>query len=83
MCFVVARMKVYIAGHNGMVGAALVLEHARLQERMNLYFDKLESSFKQRNRCSNWSVLSPITNGDFTISDKTFSRLIGLLQKGK
>lgn len=30
-----------------MVGDALVLEHARLQERMNLYFDKLESSFKQ------------------------------------
>ena len=30
-----------------MVGDALVLEHARLQERMNLFFDKLESSFKQ------------------------------------
>lgn len=30
-----------------MVGDALVLEHARLQERMNLLFDKLESNFKQ------------------------------------
>jgi TetR/AcrR family transcriptional regulator len=30
-----------------MVGDALVLEHERLQQRMNLFFDKLESSFKQ------------------------------------
>jgi TetR/AcrR family transcriptional regulator len=29
-----------------MVGDALVFEHERLQERMNLLFDKLESSFK-------------------------------------
>jgi TetR/AcrR family transcriptional regulator len=30
-----------------MVGDALVLEHERLQQRMNLFFDKLESSVKQ------------------------------------
>ena len=30
-----------------MVGDALVFEHTRLQERMNLFFDKLESHFKQ------------------------------------
>jgi TetR/AcrR family transcriptional regulator len=30
-----------------MTGDALVFEHERLQERMNLLFDKLEASFKQ------------------------------------
>src|SRR5450830_96197 len=33
-----------------MVGDALVFENERLQERMNLFFDKLESSLKQRLR---------------------------------
>ncbi len=30
-----------------MVGDALVLEHERLQERMNLFFDKLEAQWRQ------------------------------------
>jgi TetR/AcrR family transcriptional regulator len=30
-----------------MVGDALVLEHERLQLRMNLFFDKIETSLKQ------------------------------------
>jgi TetR/AcrR family transcriptional regulator len=30
-----------------MVGDALVLEHERLQQRMNLFFDKLEAIFRQ------------------------------------
>ena len=30
-----------------MVGDALVFEHARLQQRMNLFFDKIESTLKQ------------------------------------
>ena len=30
-----------------MVGDALVFEHERLQQRMNLFFDKIESAFKQ------------------------------------
>lgn len=30
-----------------MVGDALVLENERLQQRMNLFFDKIEASFKQ------------------------------------
>jgi TetR/AcrR family transcriptional regulator len=30
-----------------MVGDALVLEHARLQQRMNLFFDKFEAALKQ------------------------------------
>lgn len=30
-----------------MVGDALVLEHPRLQQRMNLFFDKLEAALKQ------------------------------------
>lgn len=30
-----------------MVGDALVLEHERLQHRMNLFFDKIESALKQ------------------------------------
>jgi hypothetical protein len=30
-----------------MVGDALVLEHVRLQQRMNLFFDKFEASLKQ------------------------------------
>lgn len=30
-----------------MVGEALVLEHPRLQQRMNLFFDKFESALKQ------------------------------------
>ncbi|AVP58838.1 nucleoid occlusion factor SlmA [Pulveribacter suum] len=30
-----------------MVGDALVLEHERLQQRMNLFFDKLEASLRQ------------------------------------
>jgi TetR/AcrR family transcriptional regulator len=30
-----------------MVGDALVLEHERLQERMNFFFDKLEAAFRQ------------------------------------
>lgn len=30
-----------------MVGDALLLEHERLQERMNLFFDKVEAAFKQ------------------------------------
>ena len=30
-----------------MVGDALVLEHVRLQERMNLFFDKFEAALKQ------------------------------------
>lgn len=33
-----------------MVGDALVLEHERLTQRMNLIFDKLESAIKQRLR---------------------------------
>jgi TetR/AcrR family transcriptional regulator len=30
-----------------MVGDALVFEHERLQERMNLFFDKLEAQWRQ------------------------------------
>ena len=35
-----------------MVGDALVLENPRLQQRMNLFFDKLESALKQALRAS-------------------------------
>ena len=33
-----------------MVGDALLLEHARLQQRMNLFFDKIEAALKQCRR---------------------------------
>lgn len=45
-----------------MVGDALVLENARLQERMNLFFDKLESSLKQGLRDAA-ALASPATLG--------------------
>jgi TetR/AcrR family transcriptional regulator len=48
----IVRMVLHFAQKNPgmarvMVGDALVLEHPRLQQRMNLFFDKLESALKQ------------------------------------
>ena len=61
-----------------MVGDALVLEHARLQERMNLYFDKLESSFKQCLRDINSPTPTVAAN---TCASAITALLIGRLQR--
>ena len=58
-----------------MVGDALVLEHARLQERMNLYFDKLESSFKQ--------CLRDITSPTPTVAANTCASAVTALLMGR
>ena len=42
-----------------MVGDALVLEHERLQLRMNLFFDKLEATFKQCLRAESTGSQTP------------------------
>ncbi len=61
-----------------MVGDALVLEHARLQERMNLYFDKLESSFKQCLRDINSPTPTVAAN---TCASAVTALLMGRLQR--
>ena len=60
------------------VGDALVLEHARLQERMNLYFDKLESSFKQCLRDINSPTPTVAAN---TCASAVTALLMGRLQR--
>ena len=42
-----------------MTGDALVLEHERLQERINLLFDKIESQLRQSLRDANAASVSP------------------------
>ena len=61
-----------------MVGDALVLEHARLQERMNLYFDKLESSFKQCLRDNDSATPTVAAN---TCAAAVTALLMGRLQR--
>jgi TetR/AcrR family transcriptional regulator len=61
-----------------MVGDALVLEHARLQERMNLYFDKLESSFKQCLRDNDSAAPTVAAN---TCASAVTALLMGRLQR--
>ena len=61
-----------------MVGDALVLEHARLQERMNLYFNKLESSFKQCLRDIEAATPTVAAN---TCASAVTALLIGRLQR--
>jgi TetR/AcrR family transcriptional regulator len=50
-----------------MVGDALVLEHERLQQRMNLFFDKFEAQLKQCLRQSAASA-QPVDGGSATSS---------------
>jgi TetR/AcrR family transcriptional regulator len=47
-----------------MVGDALVLEHARLQERMNLFFDKIEAALRQNLREAAERARSPTPTAD-------------------
>jgi TetR/AcrR family transcriptional regulator len=42
-----------------MIGDALVLEHERLQERINLLFDKIEAQLRQSLRDANASSSTP------------------------
>jgi TetR/AcrR family transcriptional regulator len=51
-----------------MTGDALVFENERLQERMNLLFDKLESTFKQSLRDGGIQSDTPTVDAQVTAS---------------
>ena len=65
-----------------MVGDALVFEHQRLQQRMNLFFDKIESSLKQSLRsCAELSgSATPTVDAQVQASVLT-AFLVGRLQR--
>ncbi len=63
-----------------MVGDALVFEHERLQERMNQFFDKIESSFKQAMRDMYATSSTPTADGNARASALT-ALLAGRLQR--
>ncbi|MFM7341201.1 MAG: nucleoid occlusion factor SlmA [Betaproteobacteria bacterium] len=51
-----------------MVGDALVFEHERLQERMNLFFDKLEAQWRQLLRQAGASSQTPTVDAQIRAS---------------
>ena len=65
-----------------MVGDALVFENDRLQERMNQFFDKLESSFKQtlRDAASANGAVTPTVDAQVRASVIT-AFMVGRLQR--
>ena len=65
-----------------MVGDALVFENDRLQERMNQFFDKLESSFKQtlRDAASANGTATPTVDAQVRASVIT-AFMVGRLQR--
>jgi TetR/AcrR family transcriptional regulator len=65
-----------------MAGDALVFENDRLQERMNQFFDKLESSFKQtlREAAASTSAATPTVDAQVRASVIT-AFMLGRLQR--
>jgi TetR/AcrR family transcriptional regulator len=65
-----------------MAGDALVFENERLQERMNQFFDKLESSFKQtlREAAASTSAATPTVDAQVRASVIT-AFMLGRLQR--
>ena len=63
-----------------MVGDALVFEHERLQTRMNQFFDKIESSFKQAMRDMYATSSTPTADANARASALT-ALLAGRLQR--
>lgn len=51
-----------------MVGDALVLEHERLQKRINLFFDKVEASLRQNLRESALAAASPMPTAEAQVA---------------
>ena len=62
-----------------MVGDALVFENERLQQRMNLFFDKIEAALKQCLRSANGSA-TPTVDAQVSASAMT-AFLVGRLQR--
>jgi TetR/AcrR family transcriptional regulator len=63
-----------------MVGDALVFENDRLQERMNQFFDKLESHFKQALRTAFAASSTPTVDANIRAQALT-ALLVGRLQR--
>jgi TetR/AcrR family transcriptional regulator len=63
-----------------MVGDALVFENERLQERMNQFFDKLESHFKQALRTAFAASSTPTVDANIRAQALT-ALLVGRLQR--
>jgi TetR/AcrR family transcriptional regulator len=63
-----------------MVGDALVFEHERLQERMNLFFDKLEAQWRQLLREAGAASQTPTVDAQLRAS-LLHSFLLGRLQR--
>ena len=65
-----------------MVGDALVFENDRLQERMNQFFDKLESNFKQnlRDACAAAGAATPTVDAQVRAS-VLVAFMVGRLQR--
>ena len=65
-----------------MVGDALVFENDRLQDRMNLFFDKLESSLKQSLRDSAFAAGSAVPTVDAQVrASVILAFMVGRLQR--
>jgi TetR/AcrR family transcriptional regulator len=62
-----------------MVGDALVLEHERLQQRMNLFFDKIEAALKQclRGEASSQDSVTP------TLDVHTLATVLAAFARGR
>ena len=63
-----------------MVGDALVFEHERLQERMNLFFDKLEAQWRQLLREAGTASQTPTVDAQLRAS-LLHAFLLGRLQR--
>lgn len=63
-----------------MVGDALVLEHVRLQERMNLFFDKIEATLRQHLREAATASATPSVDAQADASAIT-AFCVGRLQR--
>jgi TetR/AcrR family transcriptional regulator len=65
-----------------MVGDALVFEHERLQQRMNQFFDKIESNFRQLLRAAADSAGSATPSADAQIRASVLTAFaVGRLQR--
>ena len=63
-----------------MVGDALVFEHDRLQQRMNLFFDRIESTLRQCLRTSSAASATPTVDAQVAASVLT-AFAVGRLQR--
>ena len=63
-----------------MVGDALVFENERLQQRMNLFFDKVEASFRQVLREADTGSTTPTVDAQVKAS-LFMSFVLGRLQR--